>query len=182
MLLDPILRRDIQQAELSALEAYPDSLGFWTVGCGHKLPVRAEGWKGLVWTQAQSDRQLDDDILDAWNHAQKLPEWSALDTRARTNALVELVFNMGCTKWLTFIKTRAGIRRQNWKTVSAELKDSLWYSQVHATRADRLRGYFLTGCYPPSVAASLLYASSSSAWPHGFVPAATSLADTGSQL
>jgi len=179
-MLDPILRRDIQRAEKRVLVAYKDIEGFWTVGDGHKLPVGPD-WTGLTWTDAQADKQLDDDILDAWNHAQKLPEWTALDTRARINALVELVFNMGCNKWQTFIKARAAIRHQNWKCVSDELKDSTWYNQVHATRADRLRDYFLTGSYPPSVAASLLYASSSSAWPHGFVPAARSLEDTGSQ-
>lgn len=180
MQLDPILRRDIQQSEQCKLTAYLDTNGFWTIGWGHKLPVGPD-WTGWTRTDAQADKQLDDDILDAWNHAQKLPEWSALDTRARTNALVELVFNMGCKTWLTFDKTRTGIRHQNWKVVSDELKDSDWYEEVHATRGDRLRNYFLTGCYPPSVAASLLYVSSSSAWPHGFVPAAHSLADTGSQ-
>jgi len=184
-MLDPILRRDIQQAERLELEAYPDTNGYWTVGWGHKLPTGGHGenptWRGYTITQDQADAILHDDILDAWNHAQKLPEWAALDTRARTNALVELVFNMGCSKWQTFIKARAAIRHQNWKCVYDELKDSIWYNQVHAARADRLRGYFLTGSYPPSVAGSLLYVSSSSAWPHGFVPAATSLEDTGSQ-
>jgi GH24 family phage-related lysozyme (muramidase) len=180
LLLDPILRRDIQQAERLELLAYKDTKGFWTIGWGHKLPA-GHDWNGCIWTQAQADKQFDDDILDAWNHAQKLPEWSALDTRARTNALVELVFNMGCKTWLEFVKTRPAIRRQDWKCVSDELKDSDWYKEVHATRGDRLRDYFLTGSYPPSVAASLLYVSSSSAWPHGFVPAATSLEDTGSQ-
>lgn len=179
-MLDPILRRDIQQAERLELTAYKDTKGYWTIGWGHKLPPGA--WDGCHWDQSRADAVLDDDILDAWNHAQKLPEWTALDTRARVNALVELVFNMGTGTWLKFTKTRAAIRRQDWKCVSDELKASDWYSQVHATRADRLRGYFLTGSYPPSVAASLLYVSSSSAWPHGFVPAATSLEDTGSQL
>lgn len=180
MQLDPILRRDIQQAERCALAAYPDTRGFWTIGWGHKMPS-GHDWRGYTCTQVEADATLDDDILDAWNHAQKLPEWSALDTRARTNALVELVFNMGCTTWSKFTLTRAAIRLQNWKTVSDELKDSDWYMEVHPTRADRLRDYFLSGCYPPSVAASLLFVSSSSAWPHGFVPAATSLEDTGSQ-
>jgi GH24 family phage-related lysozyme (muramidase) len=176
--VDPVLRRDIQQSERCKLISYPDTNGFWTIGWGHKLPQTAGA---VIWTQTQADSVLDADILDAWNHAQKLPEWSALDTRARTNALVELVFNMGCKTWLEFVKTRPAIRRQDWKCVSDELKDSDWYREVHATRGDRLRDYFLTGCYPPSVAGSLLYVSSSSAWPHGFVPAATSLEDTGSQ-
>jgi len=181
-MLDPILRRDIQQAERLKLTAYKDTKGFWTIGWGHKLPNQDHGaWKGYTWTQDMADSALQADILDAWNHAQKLPEWSALDTRARTNALVELVFNMGCKTWLDFKDTRSAIRRQDWKCVSAELKDSKWYGEVHATRADRLRDYFLTGSYPPSVAGSLLYASSSSAWPHGFVPAARSLEDIGSQ-
>ncbi len=179
MAIDPCLVADIQKAERLELEAYPDTNGFWTIGWGHKLPVRAAGWKGLVWTRERADMQLVADILEAGHGALVLPEWIYCDTRARRNALVELVFNMGATKWQTFIKTRTGLRLQNWKTVSDELKASAWYQQVGSRRGDRLRDYFLTGCYPPSVVASSSYASSSSAWPHGSAPGGTSLAAIG---
>lgn len=172
MLVDPILRRDVQQSESCRLTAYLDTNGFWTIGYGHKLPV-GHDWTGYAISTSQADAMLDGDIFEASLQAQKLPEWIYCDTRARCNALVELVFNIGINKWRTFTRARAGIKAQNWKTVSDELKDSLWYTQVHPTRGDRLRDYFLTGCYPPLGAESLLYVSSSSAWPAGSVPAAT---------
>lgn len=166
--MDPILVRDIQKAEGCSLTAYLDTNGFWTIGWGHKLPVTLRGWNGLVWTQEQADIQLETDIADAGKHAMALPEWTADDSRARRNALVELVFNMGCTKWQTFTKTRTLWRLQNWSNASAELMDSLWSRQVGKTRSERLANYLRMGCYPPSVVASSLYASSLSAWPHGF--------------
>jgi GH24 family phage-related lysozyme (muramidase) len=170
--LDPILVRDIQLAERCDLLAYLDTNGFWTIGWGHKLPVRAAGWRGLIWDPATADNQLEADILDAGKHAMALPEWMADDSRARRNALVELVFNMGCTKWQTFVKTRDMWRHLRWNEASENLKDSLWYRQVGKTRGDRLADYLKLGSYPPSVAASSLFVSSSSAWPHGFALAA----------
>jgi GH24 family phage-related lysozyme (muramidase) len=176
--IDPRLARDLDAAEKNELEAYPDSLGFWTIGRGHKLPAPAPGksWKGFTILPSVSDRYFVEDIVLATTAAQKLPEWAALDTNARQNALVELCFNMGPREWGTWTPTRTLMQQKNWQAVHAHLLVSLWASQVQPHkfvggicerchepqtsiahsfckaiengRAERIANYFLNGSYP----------------------------------
>lgn len=147
-LIDAELRRDIQLSESCVLTAYKDTKGFWTVAWGHKLPV-GHDWAGYSVTQDAADEMLVQDILDAQALTQTLIE-RVVCNRVRANALTELVFNMGLSTWKKFIHCRAAWQAQAWKTAAAELMNSDWYNQVHATRGDRLCGYLLTGSYPPS--------------------------------
>jgi lysozyme len=144
MMIDPKLVADIDASESCKLDLYPDSLGVPTIGWGHAMPGQSYP---LHWTQEQADAQRDTDITFAQTFAMKLPEWSALDTACRQNAMVELCFNMR-GKWLTFVNTRNAIKTHDWRAAHDGLLASLWASEVHATRANRLANYLLTGQYP----------------------------------
>ena len=141
-MIDLRLRKDIQQAEDCKLVAYQDPLGVWTIGWGH-----ADVPPGTVWTQEQADGQLDWDIESAAFFAQRLWEWPALDTDCRRNALIEICFNLR-GRWLKFVDTRAALHAKDWQGAHDGLLNSLWAQQVHATRANRLANYLLTGAYP----------------------------------
>jgi GH24 family phage-related lysozyme (muramidase) len=141
---DPRLTSDVQGSEGCKLQGYKDSLGFWTKGWGHLLADQSG--PGPDWTQAQADEQLDADLVCAGVYAAALPEWPQLDTPCRQNAVIELCFNMH-SKWRLFVKARASIQAQDWKGAHDNLLNSLWATQVHATRADRLADYLLTGEY-----------------------------------
>jgi lysozyme len=145
-MMDAKLIADIEAAEGCKLTAYKDSLGFPTIGYGHLLD-NSISWDGYTITQAQADAFLESDVQKWAIWAQSLPEWPDLDTACRKNAVIELAFNMG-KKWLLFANCRAAIERQDWQAAHDQLLSSLWASQVHATRANRLAGYLLTGEYP----------------------------------
>ena len=147
MVIDPRLQADIDVAESCELTAYPDSKGFWTIGWGHFLD-QAKDWTGYTITQADADARLTIDINAAATQCLTLPEWPALDTPCRQNAVIELVFNMGPGKWRKFFHTRVAIKSQDWQTAHDQLLASVWESEVHATRANRLANYLLTGQYP----------------------------------
>jgi lysozyme len=144
--IDPRLDNDIDNSEQCKLQSYQDSLGVWTIGWGHEIPLNVDP-RGLVWTQEQADAQRDIDVEAAQTFAQSLPEWPFLDTPCRQNAAAELCFNMR-RKWLLFVNTRNAIKAQDWQAAHDGLLASLWASQVHATRANRLANYLLTGQYP----------------------------------
>lgn len=129
--VDTELASDLDAAEKNELEAYLDSLGFWTIGRGHLLPKPAPGksWAGFTILPAVSDRYFLGDILGAINHAKKLPEWESLETNCRQNALIELCFNMG-GKWEAWGPTRGLIRAKDWQAVHDHLLNSLWASQI----------------------------------------------------
>jgi lysozyme len=138
---DPRLIADIRSAESCRLSAYQDSVGVWTIGWGH-----AGVAPGTVWTQQQADDQLQADLQIAALYAGHTQEWPFLDTSCRQNAVVELCFNMR-SKWLLFVNCRTAIRAQNWQEAHDQLLSSLWASQVHAQRADRIANYLLLGEY-----------------------------------
>ncbi len=145
-MIDPRLDKDIDDGEGCKLTAYKDTVGVWTIGWGHALPFGVD-WTGHTITQAEADAMRDHDIAIAAAYAARLPEWAALDTDCRRNALIELCFEMR-SRWLGFHNTRAAIERKDWQAVHDGLLNSLWAKQVHGTRADRIANYMLNGEYP----------------------------------
>jgi GH24 family phage-related lysozyme (muramidase) len=167
--IDHRLAIDLDAAEANRLEAYPDTLGNWTVGRGHLLPPAAPGrsWAGFTVIPSTSDRFFNGDILNAIKLAQRWPEYPACDTACRKNALYELAFNMA-HKFESWGQTIALIKEQNWQGVHDHLLGSLWAKQVQPHgiwrdgtdangspvreelpgRATRIADYFLTGEYP----------------------------------
>lgn len=152
---DPRLRRDIALAEAPGgrpvLQGRLDTRGVPTAGYGHTGP---DVVVGRLYTEQQCEDWLDADIDEAETEAQTLPEWAALDTDCRRNALTECIYNLGVHHWTAppphgFPKTRAALQIQDWTTAAAQLLNSPeWVREVHLTRVARLAGYFRTGSYP----------------------------------
>lgn len=138
------LHSDVSAAEGLRLYAYKDSLGYWTGGYGHLLDQTTD-WTGVVFTQEQADLWLAADLVLAAGEAAELTEWTALDTDARQNAYVELVFNMGEKHWLAFKQTRNAVLQKQWQTAHDQLLDSLWAHEVGPHRSQRIANYLLTG-------------------------------------
>lgn len=146
-MIDPRLLTDIQSAEGCRLAAYKDSMGFWTIAWGHLLHPQAKDWTGHAIGQQEADALLSADIDTAAELAAKLYEWPSLDTDCRRNALTELCFEMG-SKWMRFHNTRQAIKNQDWQGAHDGVLKSLWASEVHERRANRIADYLLTGTYP----------------------------------
>lgn len=144
--MDPRLVRDIKQAEGFSLKAYRDPLDYWTIGYGHFLD-QSKDWTGHTITQEQAEAYLESDIGIAETSCTSLPEWRYLDTPCRSNAVVELVFNMGLSKWKYFAKTRLDIQNKNWQAAHDDLLKSMWAKQVGKVRSDRIADYLLIGQY-----------------------------------
>lgn len=134
----------LKQAEGCRLTAYKDSLGFWTIGYGHLLAAGRD-WAGYTITQEQADALLATDLSIAADLAQTLLEWPSLDTDARQNAVAELVFNMGLSKWKKFAHCRLAITQKDWQTAKDQLLNSLWATQVGQHRSARIADQLSTG-------------------------------------
>jgi len=137
---------NVKKAEGFRLTAYKDTLGFWTVGYGHKL---AEGhdWTGYTITPDYAVALLEIDLNSALLECTPLAEWLRLGTPARQDAVIELVYNMGLGGYKTFIRTRNAMATQQWQAVHDNLLASLWARQVGPTRSNRIANQLLTGTY-----------------------------------
>lgn len=141
--IDPQLVADLKRDEGLRLRAYPDPLSGgdpWTIGYGHTGP---EVRQGLVWTEAQCEAALIEDIEK--HNAQlatALPWISRLDP-ARRRVLCNMAFNLGVgvpggKKGLLGFKNTLGmIERGEYAQAADAMLKSLWSRQV-GRRAVRL--------------------------------------------
>jgi GH24 family phage-related lysozyme (muramidase) len=146
-MIDPHLQLDVRSSEGCKLVSYRDTENVLTIGWGHELRDQSQQAGALVWTQAQADEQLQADLIAAGVYAKALPEWAALDSICRQNAVIELCFEMR-SRWLPFKDTRACILAKDWKGAHDNLLNSRWANEVHTARANRIADYLLTGEYP----------------------------------
>lgn len=153
-MIDPRLLADLKKAEDDKhvegtdFHAYRDTRGLWTGPFGHLL-VQSIDWTGQIWSQATGDAILAADVVDRTGQVHTLPEWAALDTDCRRNAIIECVFNLGIGHWIAeFPKTRASIRAQSWQIAAANLLNSPeWIREVGRARVSRLADMFASGSY-----------------------------------
>ena len=141
----PTLAKNVALAESPGgkpvLRAYQDTKGIWTIGHGRNLQV-------MRITAEQADAWLVEDLESAEILARTFPAWQALDTGARQDAFIELVFNMGPAKVAKFKDTLAAIERKDWKAAAAHLLDSQWRLDVGPTRSARIAKQLETGLDP----------------------------------
>lgn len=144
---------DLKQAEGFRRTAYKDTKGFWTGGYGHFLIPQSSDWEGQSFDQDTIDNWLSADVDTAAASARSLVEWPSMDSDARQNALVELVFNMGLGTWKLFSLTRAALAHKQWQMAYNGLLDSRWAREVQpdgftsAGRATRIASYLLNGAF-----------------------------------
>lgn len=144
VLLDAELRRDEDVRD----RPYLDSLGFLTVGVGHRLagsPLPA-GWSYPL-TDAQINQLLETDlkvVFDALDRS--LPWWRVLD-EVRQRVIANMCFNLGITKLLGFKHALAAMQAGDYGAAAAGMQASAWFAQVK-DRAVRLCEAMTTGAMP----------------------------------
>ena len=134
--------RDILKAQLKIDEGvknklYRDSVGKWTIGCGHNIDD-----KGLP--PQVIDLLLEMDMDDAEVTAKKLfPSFESLSDE-RKAVLTNMAFNLGEERLGAFRKFRRAILEENWDQAATEMLCSQWADQV-GQRAVRLAKQMRTG-------------------------------------
>jgi lysozyme len=140
------LRDQLIRNEGCVLTAYKDTLGYWTVGVGHKVASNVylgadiktaidQLEAALPWTQTISYDRTGPNELTYKNDA-------AAD--ARFDALVNMAFNMGIHGLLQFHHFLGYMESGHWSFAAREMLNSLWAKQV-GDRAHRLSAQVLTG-------------------------------------
>lgn len=120
--------------------AYPDSLGYLTIGYGHCVDER----KGCGISDKVARILLDDDIAKWTAYARGAFEWfDALD-EVRQDVIVMLCFNMG-NNVKTFKLMLDAIKWKNWDEAAFQLANSDWGRQVGITRKRELCNALKTG-------------------------------------
>jgi len=129
-----ILEERIIGHEGFKLKKYRDSLKNWTIYCGH-LCKPGELYLG---TKEDAMKYLKADIEVAKNDlATVFPDYQAF-SQMRQECLIELLFNLGRPRFMTFVHMIHAINISDWEGAANELKNSKWYGQVGSGRGDEL--------------------------------------------
>lgn len=136
------LKRQLEIDEGRKLRVYLDHLGYPTVGIGHLIkdssPERVQGLSvGDKITEEECHELFIQDISIAVGDCKIIfDEWDTFPSEAQ-EILVNMLFNLGRPRFLTFKKMIAAVYDKDWKRAAEEMADSRWAGQVGA-RATRL--------------------------------------------
>ena len=140
------IKRLIRQLEIDeghSLRVYEDSLGYKTVGIGHFIKDSdSDEIKNLKKGDRITEKQCYDlfikDLVTAVEDTIIVFQdvWLSFPDEAQ-EVFVNMMFNLGRTRFLKFKKTIAAAYELDWPTVAIEMIDSRWANQV-GNRAARL--------------------------------------------
>lgn len=123
--------------------AYPDSLGFLTIGVGHLIDAR----KGGQLPEPIIDALLDYDIAEKTEELKLHCPWIAILDQVRRDVLIDMAFNLGAHGLLGFTHFMASMEAKNYILAAEQMLQSKWAVQV-GLRAQRLSKMVSTGEYP----------------------------------
>ena len=134
------IRQELAIDEGVRYEIYLDPLGYPTFGIGHLIKPADPEFKKPIGTPVHPDRVnqvFEEDIMRTVMYAESLvPNFYQLPEDAQ-HIIVNMIFNLGPSRFSRFTKFRAAIENYDFDTAAKEMKDSLWYRQV-TNRAKRL--------------------------------------------
>lgn len=135
------LRKMLSLHEGRVAHAYPDSLGYLTIGVGHLVDKR----KGGRLPEHIIDALLDHDIAEHSARLLRDAPWAPQLDEVRRAVLTDMVFNLGSLAgWPVFLSQ---VKRGLYEEAAANMLGSKWATQV-GYRAKRLAEMMRTGQWP----------------------------------
>jgi GH24 family phage-related lysozyme (muramidase) len=142
----PRLRARIKKEEGFRAESYLDDApgggtgNRWTWGYGTVAPG-----PGAVTNEVEASEELEFALWNAIVDYQTIfPDDPVGCTAARKEAIIDMLFNLGITRFLGFKNTISAILAGDWGAAARGIRNSLWYQQVKG-RARRIAGEIETG-------------------------------------
>lgn len=132
------LLASVKQHEGLRLKAYPDSKGIWTIGYGTNLQeLEISELLATNWMLTK---------LEGAEFTARGYTWFDTLSQPRKDVIVEMLYNLGATRFAGFKKLHQALVFQNWENAAAEMQDSDWHKQV-GVRAERLAKQMELGEY-----------------------------------
>lgn len=131
------LKKMLVRHEDLRLKPYRDTVGKLTIGVGRNLDDF-----GL--TKEEVLYLLHNDVMRVTQEVKKAFPWWLRLNAVRQNVVLNMVFNLGLSRFLGFKKTIGAIEGKNWDIAAKEMLDSKWAVQV-GRRAQELSKMMKTG-------------------------------------
>jgi lysozyme len=135
------LQRLLIRHESLRNKPYEDTTGNLTIGVGRNL-------ESLGLSRDECLYLLDNDIARCDRELRHNFKWYLELCRVRQDAMINLCFNLGITRLLTFKKALAAMAEGDFSKSADEFLDSKWADQVGPTRSSDIDCMVRTGRYP----------------------------------
>ena len=127
--------------------AYLCSQNFTTIGVGRNIDAGDNGGaRGLGLSDDEVDYLLQNDIDRATEELDGEYPWFAGLNNARSDAMIDISFNLGQTRLRGFRKALEAMESGDWEEAGNQFLDSRWADQV-GNRATELTEIIRTGEY-----------------------------------
>ena len=130
----------ISRHEGLRLDLYKCPADKWTIGYGRNLEDN-----GI--REDEALLMLNNDIDQVLHECRRAFSWFDRLDNTRQDVVLDMVFNLGVTRFLGFKKMISALSEGDYITASEEMMDSRWAKQVKS-RAETLRQMMVTGDYP----------------------------------
>lgn len=127
------LLKDDEGLSLKPYRCTSDKL---TIGYGRNL-------EDVGISEKEADYLLNNDVVDCIRLLQGYAWFNSLN-EARQYVIINMVFNLGLTRFLKFTETIKALKKQDYLKASLEMLDSQWAQQVKS-RATRLSNIMCKG-------------------------------------
>jgi lysozyme len=121
------------------LKPYRDTSGKLTLGVGRNL-------EDVGITREEALLLLDNDIARVRHEVERAFAWFSRLNPARRDVVLNMVFNLGLSRFRRFRKVIAAIKARDWEQAAREMLASLWARQV-GRRARELAEMMRRGKY-----------------------------------
>lgn len=117
------IKSRIRKFEGLRLKPYICPSGYLTIGYGRNLES-----KGITIDEAEF--LLNNDVNEVIESLINQIDFFIMLPEPAQEVLVDMAFNMGIVKLLTFTKFLNALREKNWLKAAEEMENSKWYKQV----------------------------------------------------
>ena len=127
----------IKRHEGFSYKPYRCSAGKLTCGWGHNLEAHDI-------SKQVAEQMLKEDIERAFNDILYIFPNFYQYSQNRQNALIDMIFNLGKSRFCLFKKMISAINKEDWEEATRQAKDSLWHIQV-GVRAIKIENLLMNG-------------------------------------
>lgn len=133
------VKRLLKKHEGLSLSLYKCPVGKLTIGYGHNIEDR-----GI--SESVAELLLEQDMLIAYRQVKNAVKCFEQLSEPRQYVLIDMCFNMGITKLMTFKKMLRALDGADYAAAAKEMLDSKWAKQVKG-RAAYLAGVMASGIW-----------------------------------
>jgi len=131
------LKKRIKLHEGFVPKIYKDTLGFATIGFGHKVVHEDNFVDGKEYTKEELESTFEKDFIKAIDGANRLVDLDKLHKKIQ-ELVIECVFVLGPTGFSRFKRCLVAIEQQDIESITRELKDSRWAKNQAPNRVQHL--------------------------------------------